>query len=61
MNMYREIGKSFINELCVIHVYEADLALLLGSKWKEAIVHAQKKRTIIMVNMVGYCDEIECK
>lgn len=46
MMIYKETGNSFINRLRVIHIYEADLALLLGTKWREAIIHAQKERTM---------------
>ena len=39
MMIYKESGNSFINRLRVIHIYEADLSLLVGCKWKEALNH----------------------
>lgn len=40
MMIYKEANNSFINRLRVIHIYEADLAYLLGTKWNEALNHA---------------------
>ena len=44
--IYKELGNSFINRLRVIHIYEADLAFLLGCKWKEALNHNINEATL---------------
>jgi hypothetical protein len=46
MMIYKEPNNSFINRLRVIHIYEADLAFLLGYKWKEALNHTIDENTI---------------
>ena len=46
MMIYKESGNSFINRLQVIHIYKTDLSLLLGVKWREAILHAKKEGTM---------------
>ena len=46
MMIYKELSNSLINQLRVIHIYEADLTLFLGTKWKEAILQAQKERVM---------------
>ena len=46
MMIYKELGNSFINRLRVIHIYEADLAFLLGCKWKEALNHGINEQTL---------------
>ena len=39
-----EGDNSFINRLQVMHMCKVDLSLLLGVKYREAILHAQKER-----------------
>ena len=46
MMIYKELRNSNINQLSVIYSYEVNLNLFLGAKWKEAILHAQKERTM---------------
>ena len=46
MMIYKESGNSFINRLRVIHIYEADLSLLVGCKWKEALNHNINEATL---------------
>ena len=42
MMIYKETGNVKIHRLQVIHIYEADLNLLLGLKWKDSMQKAQK-------------------
>ena len=42
MMIYKEPGNAKIHRLRVIHLYEADYGLIMGNKWRQALLHAQK-------------------
>ena len=44
--IYKEPGNVKIHRLRVIHIYEADLALMWGVKWRESMRNSVNERTI---------------
>lgn len=44
--IYKEEGNTKIHQLRVIHIYEADLNLLLGLKWREVLWANEHHRTL---------------
>ena len=46
MMIYKEPGNAKIHRLRVIHLYEADYGLIMGNKWRQALLHAQKQQTL---------------
>ena len=46
MMIYKEQGNVKINPLRVIHLYEANYGFLMGNKWIQALLHAQKQQTL---------------
>ena len=53
MMILKEENNFKIHQLCVLHLYEADLNFLLGLKWEEAIHLASKHDTVHRVQFGG--------
>jgi hypothetical protein len=46
MMIYKEPGNAKIHQLRVIHLYKADLSLLLGIKWRLGMHNALRQKTL---------------
>jgi hypothetical protein len=46
MMIYKEPGNVKIHQLQVIHLYKADLSLLLGIKWRLGMHNALRQKTL---------------
>jgi hypothetical protein len=57
MMIYKEPGNVKIHRLRVIHLYEADLSLLWGVKWRQGMRKAIKNKTLHTGQYADYQEE----